>query len=64
MRWLRNLQVRCRHSEDTVYIFSELGKRQRAIKAMRFHEMKIAVQVAVCIFIAQMLLLGIIYIFR
>jgi hypothetical protein len=54
---LKKLKSKLKFSESTVYIFSELHKRKRAKEAMRFHELKIAVQVAVCIFVCQMLIL-------
>ena len=54
---LKKLKSKLKFSENTVYIFSELHKRDRAKQAMKFHELKIVVQVAVCIFVCQMLLI-------
>ena len=63
MRKLKKLKLKCKFSADTVYVFSELKKRDKARKAMRFHEMKIAIQVALLILVCQIAMLGIILIF-
>jgi hypothetical protein len=61
---MRNIIRKLKYSAESVYIFSELKKRDRAVRAMRFHEMKVAVQVALCIFICQMALLGLILLLK
>ena len=61
---MKNLKRKCKYSADTVYIFSELKKRDKAKKAMLFHEMKIAFQVALCILVCQILILGLFYVLR
>lgn len=61
---IKKLIRKCKYSAESVYIFTELKKRNKAEKAMRFHELKIAVQLAVLIFVCQMVLLGIILLVR
>ena len=54
---LKDLKRKCKYSEESVYIFSQLNKKQRAREAMRFHEMKIIVQFGLIVFVFQMLLI-------
>ena len=54
---LRNLINKWKYAEESVYIFSELHKKERARKAMRFYELKIIIQLAVLILICQILIM-------
>jgi hypothetical protein len=54
---MKKLIRRLKYSEESIYIFSQLGNKRKAVESMRFHEMKIALQVALYIFIAQMVLI-------
>ncbi len=63
MKKLKRLKNKWKFAEETVYIFSELKKRQRAREAMRFYEMKVAIQVALCILLAQGVIIGILWLY-
>ena len=60
---IRNLILKWKFAEESVYIFSELHKRNRAIKAMRFYEIKIAIQVAFYILLAQSVIIGLLWLY-
>ena len=61
---MKKILRKLKYSQESVYILSELGRKTGAKKAMFFHEMKIAVQVALCIFVCQMAILGLILLIR
>jgi hypothetical protein len=46
-----------KHSEETVFIYSELKKRDKAYEAMEFHNRKIIVETTIAIVLAQIALI-------
>jgi hypothetical protein len=45
-----------KHSSDSVYLYAEMHNRRKFEEAMEIHRMKIAIQVGLCIFVAQMVI--------
>lgn len=54
---------KCKYSAEAVYIFAQFNKMDKARERMFFHEMKIAVQVALCILLGQGIILTLLWIF-
>lgn len=52
---LKNLIRKCKYSEESIYIFSELKKKDRAKKAMCFHERKIIIKAIVLVLLVELL---------
>lgn len=52
---IKNLVRKCRYSEESVYIFSELKKRERAKEAMYFHENKIIIKTIALVLLVELL---------
>ena len=59
---LRNLIRKCKFSEESVYIFTELGNKKKAKEAMYFHEGKVALITILYILILQGAVLLILFI--
>jgi len=56
MKEVRKLLRQMKHSSNSVYLYAEMHNRKKFEEAMEIHRMKIALQVGLCIFIAQTVL--------
>lgn len=56
MKKIKDLMRKCKYSAESVYIFTELGNKSKARKAMLFHEMKTAIQAGIIIGACQLAL--------
>jgi len=59
---IRNLIRKCKYSEDSVYIFTELGNKQKSKEAMYFHENKFIILSVLCTLLIELVVLGIIFV--
>jgi len=53
MKEVRKFLRQMKHSSDSVYLYAEMHNRKKFEEAMEIHRMKVALQVGLCIFIAQ-----------
>lgn len=48
---------KCKFSEDTLYLYAEFKKRDSFKKALKFHDMKVAITVGLLVVLCQFVLL-------
>jgi hypothetical protein len=54
---MRKFLRKCKYSGDTLYLYAEFKKRDSFKKALKFHEMKVAITVGLLIVACQIVLL-------
>lgn len=54
---MKKIINKCKYSRETLYLLGEFKKKDSFYKALRFHEMKVAITVGLLIVACQVLLL-------
>jgi hypothetical protein len=54
---MRKFLRKCKFSEDTLYLYAEFKKRDSFKKALKFHDMKVAITVGLLVVLCQFVLL-------
>ena len=57
MNKLKTLWRKYKYSQESLYTYGNLKNREQFIRAMRFYRLKTAIEVGICILVAQIIIL-------